>query len=245
MTDTPPSPSMPSEEARILQMLTRIEERLDKLEQSLALPRDAAAALPGTSATVADMFDDAVDALADRGIDVDRRAKRVGRVLAQATEPTTLDAIERLLELAASIPAIFAATADTLDSAVSRLADAGIDVESRRRIVLKVAERLTAPEALSVVQDLLANVDAIRHLLDSGVFGPSAVDVVARAAHAMAQIDIERADPVGPLGALRAMRQPDVKRALGVLVAFGRSFGKSISTHGAGSSMRKNNGDQS
>ncbi|MCB9890957.1 MAG: DUF1641 domain-containing protein [Planctomycetes bacterium] len=134
-------------------------------------------------------------------------------------------AVERAEALAAASHEMAATVTDTIDGIIDRLGQHGIDVDARGHIVAKVAERLTSPAALAVVSEFLDNVDKIQHLLDSGIFSHGAVDMVGRAACAIGKLDPARTTPVGPFGALRAMRDPDSKRALGVLVEFARAFG--------------------
>lgn len=131
-------------------------------------------------------------------------------------------------ELARSLPGTVASAVDSLDGVVAALGEDGVDVDARLHTVLQVAERLTAPEALSAVTELLAHVDAIHRLLESGIFGPAAVDTVGRAAGALGAVDLRSARPVGPLAAMRSLREPAAKRALGVLVEFVRKFGESV-----------------
>ncbi len=68
-------------------------------------------------------------------------------------------------------------------------------------------------------------------LLDSGVFHPDTVRLVGEAGDAfVASREALRQSPkpVGLFGLLRALRDPDVQRAAGLIVEFGRRFGRSL-----------------
>lgn len=217
----------------VLAALARIEARLDRLEARLEEPLTAAAEVPATVATAIDGLDETVGRLAERGVDVDRRVREVLALTEKLTDPATLEALTNGLEVAKTLPATAATIADTLDGAIAQLAEAGIDVDERARIVAQVAERLTAPEALEVVRETFAHVDAIGRLLRSGIFAPGAVDVVDRAAGALAQMDVEGARPVGAIGAVRALSDPCIQRSLGALIEFGKRFGRTVHTRDA------------
>jgi len=142
-----------------------------------------------------------------------------------------LDRLERSSEtartLCATAPGALATLVDTFDGLVARMSAAGIDVDQRINTLVRVAERLTAPEALEMLCEVLDNVELFDRLRESGVFGPGAVNIVGRAADALGRIDIDQVEPVGALGAFKALRHPDMKQALGVLMAFGKYFGES------------------
>ncbi len=246
MTDASSPASTTSELSRVLAKLDRLEDRLSRLERSVTSLDGAIQSTPNAIATITDTVDGVTERLVDRGVDIDERIQRLLRLLEKSTEPRALDALEGLLETAKQLPLGAAALADTFDSTVARLAEAGIDVDERLQVLLQVAERLTAPEALAVVTEVFSNVDAIQRLLESGVFGPGAVHVVGRAARALGRIDFEDTKPVGPLGALRAIWNPDVQRALGFALEFGQRFGQCVQSadHCGASPTSNGNGTQ-
>lgn len=216
-----------TEDGNVLAALARIEARLERLEAGLAPALELGEAAPATVAAVFDSFDARVSALAARGINVDERARRLAGLFEQLSDPAIIETVEQSLELARSVPAGVSTAADVFDGWVARLSVAGVDVDQRMSVLIRVAERLTAPEALDVVCELLAHTETIARLLKSGVFEAGAVNAVARAADALRCMDLDNVEPVGALGALKALGDPDVKKALGALVAFGQCFGRS------------------
>jgi uncharacterized protein YjgD (DUF1641 family) len=141
--------------------------------------------------------------------------------------------LDRLEELATKIdrvgeelPKAVATLTDTADELIGRIQASGVDLDERARILLRVAERLTAPEALEAIEALLSQLGSVRAVLESGVLAPQAVDVVARAAGALSQAS--DAPPVGAWGAMRALGDPEVQRALGFLLGVAKGFGAQL-----------------
>lgn len=68
-------------------------------------------------------------------------------------------------------------------------------------------------------------------LMNSGVFAPRTVGIVGQAGDAL--VDSYEASqvnpkPLGPIGLFRALSDPDIQRALGFLVDFGKRFGQAM-----------------
>jgi len=137
-------------------------------------------------------------------------------------------AVARVEDGAAGAPAAIASVVDTMDDVADGLRSRGIDIDDRLTTLLAVMDRLTQPAALSAVSSMLDKVDEVRYLLESGVFEPHAVHVVAELGRSLATSG-ERTPPrVGGFGALRAMSDPDVQRAVGFTLTLARSFGASL-----------------
>lgn len=115
-------------------------------------------------------------------------------------------------------PAV-ATMVDTFDSIVSRLQNNGIDPEERLRSVLHAADQMTRP----------ATMTALDALLSSGLLDANALFVVGRLGAALAAVGGQPPHPVGMIGLLRGLRDPDIQRALGLLLAFGKQFGAGLS----------------
>jgi hypothetical protein len=160
-----------------------------------------------------------LERFADTLQSIDRRLSRI-----EAGRPADgVERVEALLALADQVPALIGTMTDTFDSVVGRLRDAGIDVDDRARRLLLVADRLTRPETLT----------AVEAMLDSGLFDPGTVAVVGHLGNALAQTGAEAPERVGVFGALRALRDPDVQRAVGFLVAIARRVGSALPAQAA------------
>ncbi|MBK7071917.1 MAG: DUF1641 domain-containing protein [Myxococcales bacterium] len=129
-------------------------------------------------------------------------------------------AIAPLAGVAETLPGAVAVAADTLDGLAARLGAAGIDLDARMMAVLRAVEVATAPRA----------VNGLASLVESHLLEPSALAVVSQLAVALATPG--EATPVGPWGALKALRDPDVQRALGFALAIARTFGQQLAAGG-------------
>lgn len=148
-----------------------------------------------------------------------------------STEARTLEALERLerrlghIEAAvarlegatAQIPAVVATTVDVIDGLVERLAARGVNVDERMRALLQAADYLTSPRAL----------DALASVLASDLMAHQTTEVVGRMGRAIVAAE-HQAQPVGAWGLLRALRDPEIQRAAGFLIAMARRFGAEL-----------------
>lgn len=129
-------------------------------------------------------------------------------------------AIAPLAGVAETLPGAVAVAADTFDGLAARLGGAGIDLDARMMAVLRAVEVATAPRA----------VNGLASLVESHLLEPSALAVVSQLAEALASSG--DAQPVGTWGLLKALRDPDVQRALGFGLAIARSFGRQLAAGG-------------
>ncbi len=127
------------------------------------------------------------------------------------------ETIHRLEGAAAGVPAVVATVTDIVDGVIARLAERGFDVDQRMRALLAAADHLTSPRAL----------DALAAVLQSEIMAHQTTEVVARMGRAIVHAEHE-AMPVGIWGLMRALRDPEVQRAAGFLVAMARRFGEEL-----------------
>ncbi len=103
-----------------------------------------------------------------------------------------------------------------------------MDVDARLHDVLRLADRMTSPETVRATEGLLIHLDAIALLARSGVLDSGALSVLEQAARALTRAAERPAPAVGALGALRALGDPGVQRALGFLVEVARGLGQGL-----------------
>lgn len=150
-------------------------------------------------------------------------------------------------------PAI-AMAADAADEFVRRAADRGVDVDRRLHQAVHLLERLTDPHttrALELLLDRLPQLEQLLALADqapgfvamgvdtmdelvregaftSGMLDPNVVQMIGRMGASLNTAANARPEPVGLVGALGALRNPDVKQALGLLLTFAAEFGRQL-----------------
>lgn len=236
MNNPPQAVSTPPSAAgnqAVLAALERMERRLDRIESRLSEVTALRDQAPAMVAMLTDTADAAAARATERGVDIDARLRAALTLVERITAPETMAMIESGLGALESAPTMVAMATDTLDSLVSRAGASGIDVEERIRVLAGVAERLTSPVALAAVREVLDRIDVVQRLLESGVLAEAPVAVVEQAALAMAETCAEHPLPIGPFGALRAMRDPGVQRTLGFALRFAKRFGESLDTTSA------------
>ncbi len=135
---------------------------------------------------------------------------------------------EKLGEATHALPQLAAVAVDSFDGWVETLTARGIDIDKHGRAALTALERLTSPAAIAMLRDVLDHTEELHNLLKSGVLDPSALRVVGEVGAALAEISKTAPPSAGAWDALRATRDPDVKRALGFVLALAKRFGESL-----------------
>lgn len=230
MALTPAVSSAPPSRDPVLAALERIERRLERVEATLAAAETLTKATPGYAAVFADSFDDHSERLQARGVDVDARVRAVASLVERLSDPPTLAAIERTVAFANTMPGGVAAAIDSFDHWVGVCQSRGIDLDQRLQTLVGVAERLTAPEALSAVRALLDHLDELQAIVDSEAMSPSVIKLLVATAEGAARSVEQPPSAVGPLGALLALRDPDVQRALGLALRLAGHVGRSLTS---------------
>lgn len=136
-----------------------------------------------------------------------------------------LDALEPTLALARQAPLMIATAVDTFDALVAEGREHGIDVDQRLRDGLQMLERLSAPDtmrALNTLLDRLPTLAALAPMVDEA---PALLADARRTAR-----------PLGLLGTLGALRDPNVQQAVGLAVSAARLVGQQTSTSTRGHS---------
>ena len=152
-------------------------------------------------------------------------------------EPETAQALHRLLDrldtveravdvldrLETTLPGAFAATADVVDDELTRAAERGVVFDERAGEALKLAKRLTEPETVDVLGDVIDRLDQLEQLAETAEQLPGAAsmaadtldDALTRAAERGVVFD-ERARE--GLTLLEKLTEPKTAAALGELL---------------------------
>lgn len=170
--------------------------------------------LPLLMATVTEI----ADSHARRIPDIDDRLEQVIGLVERMTRPQTMKSLETLIDAVEQAPLLFSTAVDVVDDLMAKAAASGLEVESLVESTGKL---------LSGLFDLATSPE-VRNLLESGMLDKGAVQTLGRAAAALADVRCQTPEPVGFFGALRAIGDADVQRALGFLIAVGSAFGHQL-----------------
>ena len=224
--------------------LHRLLDRAESLDQILQV----AGELPNLIAIATDFFDAISRKASEDGIDLEQRATQVASLLIRITEPTNMQAIERLVSrlpkleegsaFLDDLPNLLATAMDVFDEWARNLKAEGIDLEQSVRQGLHAALYLGG----QIREDEL---DRIGFLVKSNVLDEHSVATVALAGSALSSCrrgTCEHPVPkrVGLFGLLNAIRDPNTQRALSFGLQFAKCFGGELDTTHAG-----RNSDQS
>lgn len=221
--------------------LSRLLDRLEAIESTLARVEEAVSQGPAIVSTLADIADDAADRAHESGIDLDERLRLSLALAERLTDPTTvkalsgllsrMDKIEQLTALLDDLPGFISMMVDAVDEIYAGAESVGISIDARVRSTFALGEKLTAP----------ATVDALDQVLD-----PGAVGFVGMLGETLARCQKECLSRDEPYSAtvwdlMRSSRDPDTRRALGFLITFGKMFGQGMTTRHAQLALERQN----
>jgi len=156
--------------------------------------------------------------LSDSGTPETRAALARLNTLATRLEQA-LDVLEPTIALAQQAPLMIATAVDTFDALVAEGREHGVDVDQRLRDGLRLLERLTAPDTMRALNTLLDRLPTLAALAPMVDHAPALLDEAQRTAR-----------PLGLLGTLGALREPNVQAAVGIAVSAARLVGQQTST---------------
>jgi len=159
-----------------------------------------------------------------------------------------LDTIEKAVEQLNNImrqgPGLVAMVGDMADEAYRKADERGISIDDRLKTSLELAEKLTAPETVQKLEQLveLSNkmpgmVSMMADILDEGMekanergFNPQMLaEIAGKANTALTKAYYEHPEKVGGIfSLLRAIKDPDRQKAIGFLLNFTKYWGQSM-----------------
>ena len=181
---------------------------------------------------------DKLEAKIDRLASMDRLLDRM-----EAIEQT-LDTVSLMQERA---PVLVDGMAHTVDLVFTEATKRGIDFVERGQLAMDLMEKASEPKTMALINRLLGRTDLLelaadlserfadlgktaefQEFLDHDMLEPDTFDIAHTTTQALLQTRKESPLPVGPFGALMAMRDPDVQRTVGFGLALARRFGQML-----------------
>lgn len=201
--------------------MARIEARLERIERMLSRYDELAQQVPPMAAMAGDIADE----WAARDGHADERLRSLVELTERLTRPEVLHALTVLVEQVELAPGLLAMLGDIVDEMARDAEAQGVDLQE-----------LTANlgEALRGVV-LLAGRPEVRELFESELFSEGAIRSLSMVARSLAESSpAEGEEParVGLWGAMGALRDPDVQRALGFAVRVAKGVGESMDREG-------------
>lgn len=201
----------------LLARLDSIDRRLARIEPVL----DALGQAPAMAAAVVDVVDEQTGRLRERGVDLDERLAGGLALLERLSDPAMVARVDALLDLADQAPGLASMAMDIVDEQAGLLRDDGIDpgaaLANGARTALQFASMVGPRE-----------IHALKTVLASQALSPESVEVVSAAAQALVECQGRERQRVGVFALLRALREPDVQRALDFVIGVTRRFGAAL-----------------
>ncbi len=135
-----------------------------------------------------------------------------------------------LTALVAQAQPAVAIIVDSADELVRRARDRGIDVDARLHATLHLVDRLTAPDSMRVLHMLLDRLPMLEQAIVAAGRLPGAVAIGVDSLDEFMH-DVQATTPPAPLGLfgmIRALRDPDVQRTIGVLLRGAARVGRTL-----------------
>lgn len=196
------------EEPEVVAAINRLLDRIDALENTVETLNRVVKEGPGFTAMATDIVDETIQRAADSGISVDDRLRNALTLAEKATDKDTVEAMGKAMDFAKEAPGFVAMVADMFDEQMK-----GVDIDSRIRGLVSLTERVTDPGATEALGKVLA---------------PEALQTVGALGEALSEGARREIDPVGLMGLMKKMRDPDVKRAMGFLLNVAKSLGQGL-----------------
>lgn len=231
-------------EERTLAAIDRLLDRLDTVEQAVERLSTMMQQGPGMTAMFADMADEAYRKADANGISIDQRLKNALVIAEKLTSPEMTEKLGNLLSLADQAPGLIAMTADMADEAYRKADARGVSIDQRIKLAWEAAEKLTAPEMIAKLEQLLAMGhqmpglvamtadiadETMRNAIAKGVDPQIIAQVAGSAGQALSQASQEATAKVGGIfSLLGALKDSDRQRGLGFLMNFLKHFGKNL-----------------
>lgn len=205
----------------------RLLARIDRLEAAIDMVGHLAERVPTLSDAAGDMAGWAYEQAVEAGVDPIEAGMAGARVALKAGRPENIALLERLLsEESVGLLQRLLDNQDLVELLLEHTDTAKAALEAASKID-KADLRVVLEQGASMTGKLAALLQTpeLARLLDTG---PKAVGVADAASTALVETRGTGADPVGPIGAFMALRDPDVKRAVGFGLAVAKRFGQKI-----------------
>ncbi len=171
----------------------------------------------------------------------ERTLLAIDRLLARLD--TVEEAVKGLEQTMHQAPGMIAMVTDMADEAYRKADASGVSIETRLNNALVMAEKLTRPEMVTKLNDLIAVTDqlpglvamtvdtvdeGLRKARENGLEPESLVEWAGQFGTAMRAAQNEPTKKLGLLGMMRALNDPDRQKAIGFSLNFLKHLGKQM-----------------
>jgi uncharacterized protein YjgD (DUF1641 family) len=199
-----------------------ILQQLDHMGKEISILTDSARSLQELREDISPRVNEAVTVLIKQlaEVEADCTLEDVGYLLKNVLRSVrninwSLDQLKSLIDFLRSVEPLLKSSVPEAIYQLDQLERQGIFqlISAVFTVMRKIAQTYT-PEDFEQIGDGLVRLVGVAKKLTS----PNALDLLDNAAEIPAKLDLSRAKPVGVFGAAFAMRNPEVKQGMGVLL---------------------------
>ena len=191
-----------------------------KLDNLLTMLNDA----PGLGAMVGDMVDETYRRAAANGVDLEARLQTLLAIGEKLTAPEMGPKLDNLLAMLDEAPGFAAMVGDMVDETYRQAADSGVDLEERLTAGLRLANKLTEPQMVASLEQVLAMADTAPGFV--AMLGDMADEAYRNAAASGVDLEQLMSSGVGAAGKLSVLLDSGLldDGAIRVIGAAGKSL---------------------
>ncbi|NNF36384.1 MAG: DUF1641 domain-containing protein [Saprospiraceae bacterium] len=217
-----------------------IEARLDRIEQMLEKITSMVDQAPPLVSMVMDTVDETI-AQADKEAPIQERLDAAGELLKRISRPETLQGINKLIDFADQVPGLTSMAADTIDEIAFNSNQQKHGLQERLNGLGNLFQKLTDPNTMAKVEQLIALSDQIPGLVAMAVdtvdevaigtdlMGPQNMDLLKSAMKANQYANtVPPAKISGIFSLMRVLKDKEVQGMLGFMINFAKAFGKDM-----------------
>ena len=154
---------------KTLQALDHLLERIETMETAVDRLATALEQGPGLVSMAADITDDAMQQVRSRGVDPAERLENALHIAEKLTAPEMVEKLDKFIAMTDQVPGLMSMMGDIVDDGCCQAADNGIDIPARLSAVTELVEKVTRPDTINKLNQLIELSEKLPGLASMGV----------------------------------------------------------------------------
>lgn len=224
------------------EQLTSIEERLERIEKSIAQLTQGISQAPVMMSMATDSVDEWVSNAKSHGVNVDDRIKGGLQLLGRLSDPQMQKALNGMLDFVEQSPGLISMFADSVDESMREANRGSVRIDDRVKGVTHLLNKLSDPVMIEKMDGLIKLSDQVPGLVSMLVdstdeimkkgqvwLDPENLNVVHRAFEALSEAHEQEPAKVGGFfGTIKVFGDKDRQKALGFVMNVIKNYGKKM-----------------
>ncbi|GLR17684.1 DUF1641 domain-containing protein [Portibacter lacus] len=214
--------------------LTRIENMLEKISMGIGQA-------PTMMAMATDSFDELIINKKREGINIEDSFENAFHLLSRLATPNISAMLEKLLDTMEQGPGLISIALDSVDESLRNANQGSTRLDERMNSVVHLLTQLTEPKMINQLNGLIKladqssglvamGMDTIDEFIDkSKILDPKNIDLVKKLGQSITEAQNQPPLEVGGVfGLLRALKDPDRQKSLGLVMNILKQLGKNL-----------------